>query len=144
MIHNASRSFHLPALLATALLAGCSNQPSCGDSHPYVANRERPPLAAPAGVSVPAPDPAYVVPALVAGAAGGEAGNCMIRPPDVLGPLGGATGGKGPAPTITRHRHGQVVQETPSQATPAPASANHAPAASTVAAPAVATRPPME
>ena len=86
MTHNAFRSLSLPALLAAGLLSGCSNQPSCGNSHPYLANSERPPLAAPSGVSVPAPDQAYVIPG--AQTAAGQAGSCMIRPPDVLGPQG--------------------------------------------------------
>ena len=140
MTHNAFRSLSLPALLAAGLLSGCSNQPSCGNSHPYLANSERPPLAAPSGVSVPAPDQAYVIPG--AQTAAGQAGSCMIRPPDVLGPQGAPGAASTVAPTITRHRHGKAIQETPGKQPPVPAS----PAApvATQAAPAVATRPPME
>lgn len=133
MTHNASRFLCLPALLAMGLIAGCSGQPSCGDSHPYLSNTERGPLEAPAGVSVPAPDPAYVVPAVKPGL--GEAGNCMVKPPDVLGPLGAAAAASQVAPTITRHRHGKVIQE---------GKPTSAPSTATQAAPAVATRPPME
>lgn len=145
MIHNAFRPLCLPVLLAMGLLAGCSHQASCGDSHPYLANTERAPLAAPDGVSVPAPDAAYVVPAVKPGL--GQAGNCMIRPPDVLGPLGAASAASQVAPTITRHRHGEVIQEgaPPPQTKPTPASGTRVPPpATTQAAPAVATRPPME
>jgi hypothetical protein len=144
MTPNAFRPLCLPALLAMGLLAGCSHQASCGDSHPYLTNTERAPLAAPAGVSVPAPDPAYVVPGVKPGL--GEAGNCMIRPPDVLGPLAPAAASQ-VAPTITRHRHGQVIQEgaPPPPPKPVPASTTRVPpAAATRAAPAVATRPSME
>jgi len=133
MIPNAFRLMYLPACLA--LLAGCTGQPSCGDSHPYLANTERAPLAAPVGVSVPAPDSAYIVPPAKSGASG-QAGNCMVKPPDVLGPLLPSAASQ-VAPTITRHRHGKVIQETPSKPAPAPAAA-------TQAAPAVATRAPME
>ena len=144
MTHNAFRPLCLPALLAMGLLAGCSNQPSCGDSHPYLTNAERAPLAAPAGVSVPAPDPAYLVPGVKPGL--GQAGNCMIRPPNVLGTLAPSAASQA-APTITRHRHGEVIQEgaPPPKPTPTPVSGTHAlPAAATQAAPTVATRPPME
>jgi|SRR5579859_3316954 len=134
MTHNAFRSLCLPALLAAGLLSGCSNQPSCGDAHPYLDSRERTPLEAPAGVSVPAPDQVYTIPG--AQAAAGQAGGCMIRPPDVLGPQGAPSAASTVAPTITRHRHGKAIQETKPGQTP-PAAASQAP-------PAVATRPPME
>ena len=142
MTHNAFRPLCLPALLAMGLLAGCSNQPSCGDSHPYLTSAERAPLEAPAGVSVPAPDAAYVVPGARSGT--GEAGKCMVRPPDVLGTLAPSAASQ-VAPTITRHRHGKTVQEgNKPQPTPAPAPGARVPPAATQAAPAVATRPPME
>ena len=145
MTNNALRYSCLPALLVVGLLSGCSNAVSCGDSHPYLANRQGPPLQAPAGVSVPAPDPAYVIPPASGGAGQGAVGNCMIKPPDVLGPLGVPAAGSVLAPTITRHRHGKAVIETnnpvsaPGAATRAPA-----PAASTRAAPPVAGGGPLE
>lgn len=131
MTHNAIRSVCLPALLAMGFIAGCSNQPSCGDAHPYLSNTERAPLEAPAGVSVPAPDPAYVVPTVKPGL--GQVGDCMIRPPDVLGAQGAPSAASQVAPTITRHRHGKVIEEGKPQ-----------PAPGAPVPPAVATRPPME
>lgn len=144
MTNNALQSFFLPALLVAALLSGCSTATSCGDSHPYLANRERPPLQAPAGVSVAAPDPAYVIPGDQGGTGQGAVGNCMIKPPDVLGPLGVPSAASTIAPTITRHRHGKAVIET--KGTPAPAAGSRAPApaASTQNRPPVATGGPLE
>ena len=140
MTHNPFRPLCLPLFLAAGLLAGCSNQPSCGEAHPYLTNAERPPLQAPAGVTVPTPDQAYVVPEVKPGA--GQAGGCIITPPDVLGPLGAPGSANQVAPTITRHRHGKVIEETPGK--PAAPPGSPAPAAGTQAAPAVATQPPME
>lgn len=142
MTHNAFRFLCLPALLAAGLLSGCSNQAACGDAHPYLGNRERPPLEAPAGASVAAPDPAYVIPGAQASAT--QTGGCMIRPPDVLGALGAPAAASVAAPTITRHRHGKAIQETKPGQTPAPAAASQVPPTGTRVAPAVATRPPME
>jgi hypothetical protein len=141
-----SRPCLLPASLGLLLLSGCTGAATCGDSHPYLDNRERPPLAAPAGVSVPAPDPAYVIPQ-----APGPAGACAIKPPDVLGPLGTPAAISSYAPTITRHRHGKAVNETKStkapgsatQAAPAMGTANP-PAAGTQSSPPVAGKRPME
>jgi hypothetical protein len=135
MTNNALRSAYLTALLVVGLLSGCSNTVSCGDSHPYLANRQGPPLQAPAGVSVPAPDPAYVIPPTAGGAGQGAVGACMIKPPDVLGPLGAPSATSTYAPTITRHRHGKTVIES-NNPTPAPGAATRAPAA----APAASTR----
>lgn len=143
MTNNASRSLLLPVLLCTGLLTSCSNTAPCGIGHPYLDNRERSPLQAPAGVSVPAPDPAYVIPVAKAGAVQGTASNCMVIPPDVLGPLAAPAAGSSFAPTITRHRHGKAVDETKGTPTPAPATRAAAPAASTHTSPAVATGGPL-
>ena len=82
-------SLSLAAL--AGLLASCSSAPTCGNSHPYLANTARPPLQAPAGVTLPKPDPAYLVPgagtkaaATQAPTAGTAAGPCLVRPPSVL------------------------------------------------------------
>ncbi len=136
MTNNALRSLFLPGLLLAGLLSACTNTATCGDSHPYLANRQGPPLQAPAGVSVPAPDPAYVIPPAAGGAGQGAVGACMIKPPDVLGPLGAPSATSTYAPTITRHRHGKTVIES-NNPTPAPGAATRAPAA----APAASTRP---
>ena len=144
MTNNALRSLFLPVVLLAGLLAGCSNAASCGDSHPYLANRERPPLQAPAGVSVPAPDQAYVIPGPQGGAGQGAVGSCMIKPPDILGPLGAPSAGSTLAPTITRHRHGKAVIESQNPtAAPSPATAT-APAAATKPVPPVAGGGPLE
>lgn len=74
------------ALLALGL-AGCSSL-ACGDPHPYLNSKVTPPLKAPPGMSVPAPDPAYAI----AGAASNAgkrtdlnaAGVCLINPPQVV------------------------------------------------------------
>ena len=91
-------------LSASMLLASCSTGLTCGNSHPYAAYHTAAPLKAPAGVTMPVPDPAYVVPAAgtaakatAAPAAGslaqatpapGAATNgsqpCLVIPPDVL------------------------------------------------------------
>jgi hypothetical protein len=145
MTNNALRSLFLPVLMVAGLLSGCSTTASCGDSHPYLANRERPPLQAPAGVSVPAPDSAYVIPTAQGGAGQGTVGKCMIKPPDVLGPLGAPSAVSALAPTITRHRHGKAVIES-KKPVPVPGTATHAPApaASTQVAPPVAGGGPLE
>lgn len=87
---------------AAMLLASCSTGLTCGNSHPYANYNPVPPLKAPAGVTVPTPDPAYVVPAastkLVPAAAAGTlaaatpapaaatngAQPCLVTPPNVL------------------------------------------------------------
>jgi hypothetical protein len=91
-------------LSAATLLASCSTGLTCGNSHPYANYNPAPPLKAPAGVTVPAPDPAYAVPAAgtaakatpapVAGsgtavtpapAAGTNGAQpCLVTPPNVL------------------------------------------------------------
>ena len=148
MTNNAFRSLSLPVLLCAGLLSSCSNTIPCGNGHPYLDNRERAPLQAPAGVSVPAPDPAYVVPQATAGAVHEAASTCLVKPPDVLGPLGAPAAASALNPTITRHRHGKTVNETKGPpatvAVPPPATHTPAPAASTHSSPAVATGGPLE
>ena len=78
-----------PCLLACGLLAGCSSGPACGDSHPYAQSGSVPRLQAPAGLTVPAPDPAYVIPPAATSTAPAAApanGACMVIPPNVLPP----------------------------------------------------------
>ena len=79
-------------LLAAGLMAGCSSGPPCGNAHPYAQSQSRPPLKAPPGLTLPAPDPAYRIPA--AGTATAptvtSVGPCMVTPPNVLAP-GAAT-----------------------------------------------------
>ena len=84
------KSHHLSLSLTalTCLLASCSGARTCGNSHPYLANRPRPPLQAPAGVTLPKPDPAYLVPGAAtrspAAPADAAAAPCLVEPPSVL------------------------------------------------------------
>ena len=82
----------LSALTAASLLASCSAGLTCGNSHPYTNYAPQPPLQAPAGVTLPKPDPAYVVPAAgttaqvtpAPAAASNGAQPCLVTPPNVL------------------------------------------------------------
>lgn len=92
----------LSALTAASLLASCTTGLTCGNSHPYTNYAPKPPLQAPAGVTLPATDPAYLVPAAstkatpapVAGslaaatpapaASTNGAQPCLVTPPNVL------------------------------------------------------------
>jgi uncharacterized lipoprotein len=81
----------LPLTVLACLLASCSSAPSCGNPHSYLGNTARPPLQAPAGVTLPRPDPAYLVPgaatkvaATPAPALGTAAAPCLVVPPSVL------------------------------------------------------------
>lgn len=97
-----------PCLLVCGLLAGCSSGPACGDPHPYTQSVSGPRLKAPPGLTVPAPDPAYVIPPATTGAAPAAApanGACMVIPPDVL-----------PPPALTKAKPASV-----------PSAASHAP-----------------
>ena len=96
------------ALLAsTAFLASCSSSLTCGNSHPYAAYAPRPPLTAPPGVTIPKPDPAYVVPsgstaakpmAAPAASTAPMAQPCLVTPPKVLTPADMANSPKTEAP----------------------------------------------
>ena len=86
-----SQALILPLSILACLLASCSSAPSCGDSHSYLGNVGRPPLQAPPGVTLPRPDPAYLVPgagtkaaATPAPATGTAAAPCLVTPPSVL------------------------------------------------------------
>lgn len=74
-------------VLAAGALAGCSSL-SCGDPHPYLNSGANPPLKAPAGLSVPPPDPAYEIAGVTANAGKrtdlNAAGVCLINPPQVV------------------------------------------------------------
>lgn len=74
------------ALLALGL-AGCSSL-ACGDPHPYLNSKVTPLLKAPAGMSVPAPDPAYAIAGAVSNTGKrtdlNTAGVCLINPPQVV------------------------------------------------------------
>ena len=77
----------LTPLAATLLLASCGFARTCDNSHPYKSNVARAPLKAPAGVTVPAPDAAYQIPAAgtaAAPAATTSADPCLVTPPSVL------------------------------------------------------------
>jgi len=96
-----------PSLLALALLAGCSTGPVCGSPHPYAQAVAGPVLKAPPGLTLPAPDPAYVIPHAAtasAPAAATQSGACIITPPNVLPPPA-LTQAKpaGAAPAATTH-----------------------------------------
>lgn len=87
-----NRLFPLSALTAASLLASCSTGLTCGNSHPYTNYSPKPPLQAPAGVTLPKPDPAYLVPAAgtaakltpAPAAATNGAEPCLVTPPNVL------------------------------------------------------------
>jgi uncharacterized lipoprotein len=88
-----NRLFVSLVLSAAAMaLASCSSTPSCGNSHPYTTGYTTGvPLKAPAGVTLPTPDPAYLVPAagtapVPAPVAGTAAAPCLVAPPSVLTP----------------------------------------------------------
>ena len=128
MTQQTMATLWLPA--AALLLAGCSHV-TCGDSHPYQGARALRPLKAPADVTVPSPDPAYLVPG--DDAVGKQrtdldaAGSCTNAPPELIP----AAGTVKPAT--------QAAPVTPTGATPASA----APAIASKPAP-VAALPPME
>jgi len=106
---------------STALLASCTTGLSCGNSHPYAAYTARAPLTAPPGVTVPAPDPAYQVPAGGSKTTGASAGTtpqaqpCLVTPPQVL------------TSTDLRHAAPAPAASTASnpQPSPAPAATTH-------------------
>jgi hypothetical protein len=74
----------ISALLLSGL-AGCSTV-NCGDSHPYTSSVAKPPLKAPPGLSVPAPDPDYAIQGLGQdqSKAAGTNGTCLVKPPQLV------------------------------------------------------------
>ena len=122
------------ALLAMAL-AGCSSL-GCGDPHPYMNSPSRPPLKAPAGLSIPTPDPAYAIngitPAPGKSSERDSAGVCLINPPNVL-PVANSAKPKSttvPAPAEGRNTPSSGAQPPAKPAdqgqTPAPAAGTSA------------------
>ena len=120
-------SFAPPAI--ALLLASCSTGPNCGNYHPYKNYVALGPIKAPAGATVPTPDPAYKIPtagtATAPAAATSTANPCLVTPPSVLTPQDMARQAA-PAPTAK-----------PAAAAPAPATK-----AQPKPAPAAATNPP--
>jgi uncharacterized lipoprotein len=119
-------SFVPPAV--ALLLASCSTGPNCGNFHPYKNNVARGPIKAPAGVTVPLPDPAYKIPTagtVAAPAVATAAANpCLVTPPSVL----------------TSQDMAKPIQAPAAKpAAAVPAAATQAPA---MPAPAAATKPP--
>lgn len=120
--------FGIVLALAATALAGCSTL-SCGDPHPYLNSGTRPPLTAPAGVSVPAPDPAYEI----AGAsvtAGkrtdlNAAGACLINPPQVVP---SAAAGSTRQADMARSESGAATPASKSEVPAKPASKRGTPA----------------
>lgn len=79
-----------PCLLCLGLLAACSSSGvACGDPHPYTQSVNGPKLKAPPGLTLPAPDPAYLIPAAGSAAAPAAVNGpapCMAEPPNILPP----------------------------------------------------------
>ena len=119
----------LAALPAVSLLASCSGALTCGNSHPYATTTARPPLTAPPGTTLPAPDPAYLVPAAgtsakatpAPGASTNGAQPCLVTPPNVLTKADMARPAKAPAKPTAAPAAGSAP------AKPAPAAATHVP-----------------
>lgn len=110
-------------LMAVALV-GCSSL-GCGDPHPYLNSGTNPPLKAPRGLSVPAPDPAYAIAGVTATAGKrtdlNSAGACLINPPQVVPPAAAAAGTpKAAAPALKPEPAPKPAQGS---STPAPAAA---------------------
>ncbi len=124
------KSLKLSSALVTIVLAGCSTL-TCGDPHPYLHSVAHPPLKAPPGLSVPAPDPAYYIAPTAAGQGQrtnrDAAGACLINPPQVV-----------------LLQPAAVVQPKPRAVTPQRGSMNPAPAKALPAAkPAVKENTPV-
>ena len=120
---------YTPWFLALAALAGCSSGPACGDPHPYTHSANGPVLKAPPGLTLPAPDPVYVIPHASTPAPAAATGwACMIAPPNLI---------TAPA-AATVQKAGPAIITTPKPATAVP------PAAATHTPPPVAAGRPME
>lgn len=124
-------------VLAAGVMTGCSSL-SCGDPHPYLNSGVTPPLKAPAGLSVPPPDPAYAIAGVTAGSAGkrtdlNAAGACLISPPQVVP---SASGGSvkptvSPGAATARPSSAAPTEKSESAAKPAAGTPVPAPAAAT-------------
>ena len=133
------KSSEFLSVLVTFALAGCSTL-TCGDPHPYLHSVARPPLKAPPGLSVPAPDPAYSIPP--AASSQGQrtdrdaAGACLINPPQVVLPQPAAVAQPKPGAVAPQ---GGSMNPAPEKAPPAtkPAAKENtaAPSAATIVPP---------
>ena len=127
------RVFTGVSLLLTMIVAGCSSL-GCGDPHPYINSPSRPALKAPEGLTMPTPDPAYVV-GSVTPVTGKHPdrdakGVCLIYPPQVV-PTGNTAKPAAPkAPAVLKNASPQGV---PAPARPANPDHTPAPAAGTAA-----------
>lgn len=138
--------------LSTLLLLGACGGIACGNAHVYQDSVARGPLKAPAGITVPPPDSAYVIPG-AATATSPQSLPCMIQPPELIPAV--TTAKKPPAakPAATVAAPAKAVpaagtSQSPANAVPAAASATHpagaAPASTTGSKPGIATPPSME
>lgn len=121
------------ALLLTMVITGCSSL-GCGDPHPYINSPSRPALKAPEGLTMPTPDPAYVV-GSVTPVAGKHPdrdakGVCLIYPPQVV-PVGNTA--KPAAQNSPAVIQSAAPQTGPAPAIPATRRHTSAPAAGTSA-----------
>lgn len=110
------RIFTGVSLLLTMMVAGCSSL-GCGDPHPYINSPSQAALKAPEGLTIPTPDPAYVV-ASVTPVTGKHPerdakGVCLIYPPQVV-PVGNSA-----KPAAQQAPAG--IQSAPAQGVPVPA-----------------------
>ncbi|MGH8400180.1 MAG: hypothetical protein ACRESU_03675 [Gammaproteobacteria bacterium] len=124
-------------LLTLLVLSGCATTP-CGNPHPYTSDTVGAPLKAPAGMSVPAPDPTYAIPAEKPAAkpADDAAGACLAVPPQLITPQSSENNVK-PAP-------GSGTQTAPAPVDkPVPGTQDITPTAGTIAPPAVASGVPI-
>lgn len=121
-------------LLSTIVLAGCSSL-GCGDPHPYLNSPGVAPLKAPAGLTIPAADPAYAVgkvtPAAGKGGDRDAAGVCLINPPNVLPVVNTSKPATGAPAAASR---GSPSSGVPAPAKPEAKDKSSAPAAGTAAA----------
>ncbi|HKT32116.1 MAG TPA: hypothetical protein VJS89_06460 [Gammaproteobacteria bacterium] len=127
------RIFTGVSLLLTMIVAGCSSL-GCGDPHPYINSPSRPALKAPEGLTIPPPDPAYVVgsvtPVTGKHPERDAKGVCLIYPPQVVPTGNSAKPAAQKAPTGIQSAPPQNV---PAPAKPANAGPTPAPAAGTAA-----------
>ncbi|MGH8293778.1 MAG: hypothetical protein ACRESA_09960 [Gammaproteobacteria bacterium] len=121
------------ALLSTVIVTGCSSL-GCGDPHPYINSTSQPALKAPQGLTIPTPDPAYIV-GSVTPVTGKHPdrdakGVCLIYPPQVVPAGNTAKPAAQNAPAVIESTSPRGV---PAAAKPANPSHTPAPAAGTAA-----------